>query len=90
MEEFDAVVGLDAIRCFHLNDSKYELGKRGDRHTHIGEGAIGLDGFANFVNDPRWSEHPAHLETPKKEEADDGEEIEMDPVNLDALRKLIN
>lgn len=89
MEEFDAVVGLDEIKCFHFNDSKYELGKRGDRHAHIGEGAIGLDGFANFVNDPRWSEHPAHLETAKKEETDDGEEIEMDPVNLDTLRKLI-
>jgi deoxyribonuclease-4 len=90
MEEFDTVVGLDAIKCFHLNDSKYELGKRGDRHAHIGEGAIGIDGFANFVNDPRWSKHPAHLETHKKEENDDGEEIEMDPVNLAALRKLIN
>jgi deoxyribonuclease-4 len=89
MDEFDSVVGLEHIKCFHLNDSKYDLGKRGDRHDHIGEGLIGLDGFSNFVNDPRWSEHPAHLETPKKEEKDDGEEIEMDSVNLDTLRKLI-
>ncbi len=89
MDEFEAVVGLEHIKCFHLNDSKYDLGKRGDRHAHIGEGSIGLEGFANFVNDPRWSDHPAHLETPKKEEADEGEEVEMDPVNLAALRKLI-
>ena len=89
MDEFDAIVGLDQIRCFHLNDSKYELGKRGDRHAHIGEGAIGLQGFANFVNDPRWNDIPAHLETPKTEETDDGDEIEMDPINLAALRELI-
>ena len=90
IEEFDSTVGIDNIKCFHLNDSKYELGKRGDRHTHIGEGEIGLEGFANFVNDPRWNGVPAHLETPKTEETDDGEEIEMDPVNLETLRKLIN
>jgi deoxyribonuclease-4 len=88
MDEFDSVVGLDEIKCFHLNDSKYDLGKRGDRHAHIGEGFIGLEGFANFVNDSRWTEHPAHLETPKKEDTDDGEEIEMDPVNMAALREL--
>lgn len=89
MDEFDSIVGLDEIKCFHLNDSKYDLGKRGDRHAHIGEGFIGLEGFASFVNDDRWLEHPAHLETPKKEDTDDGEEIEMDPVNLAALRGLI-
>ena len=89
MAEFERVVGLDQIRCFHLNDSKYDLGERKDRHDHIGRGYIGLDGFANFVNDSRWAEHPAHLETPKKEEDDTGNEIEMDPVNLATLRGLI-
>lgn len=89
LTEFDRLIGLDRIKCFHLNDSKYELGDRRDRHAHIGEGAVGLDGFANFLNDPRWADHPAHLETPKEEKDDQGEEIEMDPVNLAALRKLI-
>jgi len=89
IDDFDTIVGLDQIKCFHLNDSKYELGKRGDRHDHIGEGEIGLEGFANFVNDLRFSDHPAHLETPKKEKDDDGQEVEMDPVNLAALRNLI-
>jgi deoxyribonuclease-4 len=88
MDEFDRVVGLDRIHCFHLNDSKYELGANKDRHAHIGEGYIGLEGFANFVNDIRWQAHPAHLETPKTEEDEAGSEIEMDPVNLAALRNL--
>ncbi len=89
MAEFDRVVGLDQIRCFHLNDSKYDLGERKDRHDHIGRGFIGLGGFANFVNDPRWADHPAHLETPKTEDDDEGNEVEMDPVNLGTLRELV-
>jgi deoxyribonuclease-4 len=89
MVEFDSVVGLDQIKCFHFNDSKYELGDRKDRHDHIGDGFVGIQGFANFVNDPRWANHAAHLETPKTEKDDDGVEIDMDPVNLERLRSLI-
>ena len=90
MASFDRAIGLDRIRCFHLNDSKHELGSHKDRHEHIGQGFIGADGFANFVNDPRWANHPAHLETPKTEKDDEGNEVEMDPVNLAALRDLID
>lgn len=89
MAAFDSTVGLDKIKCFHLNDSKHELGSNKDRHEHIGEGTIGKEGFANFVNDPRWADHPAHLETPKTETGEDGQEIEMDAVNLATLRNLI-
>ena len=88
MSEFDRVIGLDQIKFFHFNDSKHELGQRKDRHAHIGEGHIGLQGFANFVNDRRWADHAAQLETPKTEEDEDGNEVEMDPVNLAALRDL--
>ena len=89
ISEFDRVVGIEHIHCFHLNDSKYELGARKDRHDHIGRGFIGLGGFTNFVNDQRWIDHPAHLETPKKEDGEDGNEIEMDPENLETLRGLL-
>lgn len=89
MAEFERIIGLDKIKVFHFNDSKFELGEGKDRHTHIGQGFIGLEGFANFVNDPRWVNHAAHLETPKTEEDEDGNEIEMDPVNLAALRALV-
>jgi len=88
LAEFDRVVGLDQIKFFHFNDSKHGLGENKDRHEHIGRGKIGLSGFANFVNDPRWAGYPAHLETPKTEEAEAGQEVEMDPVNLAALRAL--
>jgi hypothetical protein len=42
------------------------------------------------VNDSRWAAYAAHLETPKTETTEDGREIEMDAVNLDRLRSLIN
>jgi deoxyribonuclease-4 len=89
LTEFDRIVGLDKIKTFHFNDSKFELGSQKDRHAHIGDGFIGLEGFANFVNDPRWANHSAHLETPKTEEDEAGNEIEMDVVNLARLRELI-
>jgi len=90
MTEFDRVVGLQQIKVFHFNDCKFKIGQRKDRHAHIGQGYIGLEGFANFVNDPRWIDHAAHLETPKKENDEDGNEVDMDPVNLAALHALRN
>ena len=88
MAEFDRVVGLERIRCFHFNDSKHGLGTGKDRHEHIGRGEIGLPGFANFLNDPRWANHCAHLETPPTEDGDDGASIDMNLANLAALREL--
>lgn len=90
MAEFDRVIGLERIRCFHFNDSKHGLGEGKDRHEHIGRGQIGLAGFANFVNDPRWADHSAHLETSPTEDAEDGTVTDMNQVNLAALRQLRN
>jgi deoxyribonuclease-4 len=64
MRALDDTVGLARVRAFHLNDSKHDLGSRRDRHEHIGEGAIGEDAFRRLVNDARFAEHPALLETP--------------------------
>jgi deoxyribonuclease-4 len=89
MSKLDEVIGFDFVKCFHFNDSQFELGTPRDRHAHIGEGYVGKEGFAHFLNDPRWENHAAHLETPKTEERD-GEEVEMDPINLDVLRSLRN
>lgn len=89
MRQFDDIVGLEHVRCFHFNDSKYGFGENKDRHEHIGEGEIGTQGFANFLNDPRWETHAAHLETPKTKKDDEGNEIDMDVVNLKTLRSLV-
>jgi deoxyribonuclease-4 len=83
MEAFDRLVGVERIKFFHLNDSKKELGSRVDRHTHIGQGAIGLTGFACLLNDPRFADHPMTIETEK------GEDLQEDRDNLRVLRGLI-
>ena len=60
----DRTIGQSAVRAFHLNDAKAELGSHLDRHENIGKGQIGVDGFRRFVRDPRWSTTPGYLETP--------------------------
>lgn len=61
--ELDDEVGLEHLEAFHLNDSLKGLGCRVDRHAHIGQGALGLEPFRRLVNDPRFTGHPAFLET---------------------------
>ncbi len=83
IKEFDDIIGLNLLKCFHMNDSKKELGSRVDRHAHIGEGFIGKKGFANIMNDKRLAKVPKILETPK------GKEQLEDLQNLKVLRSLI-
>lgn len=61
-------VGLERVRCWHLNDSRGALGSRVDRHEHIGHGRIGPAGFANVLADARFFTTPMILETPKDED----------------------
>ncbi len=77
-KEFDEIIGLDLLKCFHVNDSKKELGSRVDRHDHIGKGFIGLEGFANLMNDKKLEKVPKILETPKgKDQKEDLENIKV-------------
>ncbi|HYP21793.1 MAG TPA: deoxyribonuclease IV, partial [Chloroflexia bacterium] len=90
VESFDRIVGLDTLRAIHMNDSKKGLGSRVDRHEHIGKGALGLEPFRFIMNDPRFENVPKILETPKEgDKGPDGKPIEMDPINLEALKSLV-
>lgn len=82
MAEFERVIGFEWLHAFHLNDSQKECGKRVDRHAHLGQGTIGVDGFARLVQDARFVHLPMVLETPK------GDDDEMDRINLALLRRL--
>ncbi|UCD38563.1 MAG: deoxyribonuclease IV [Fidelibacterota bacterium] len=77
LEEFDRVLGLNQLMVFHLNDSKRELGNRVDRHEKIGKGYLGLLPFWFLVNDDRFSDTPALLETPVDDESEYGEELKL-------------
>ena len=80
---FDNIIGLNRLKCFHMNDSKKELGSRVDRHEHIGKGFIGKEGFANIMNDKKLEKIPKILETPK------GKEMKEDVKNIKTLLSLI-
>jgi len=81
--EFERVIGIERIKCFHLNDSQKELGSRVDRHSQIGQGCIGIEAFRLIVNDPRFRALPMIIETPK------GDDMAEDVVNLALLRSLV-
>ena len=85
IEKFDKVIGLDKLVCIHMNDSKFEFGKKKDRHEEIGDGFIGLEGFGFIMNDERLEAVPKVMETPKGE---DGKS--QDIINLKKLRSLLN
>ena len=51
--------------------------------AELGRGHLGLEPFRLLVNDPRFRNRPMILETPKEEDGED-----MDPVNLATLRRL--
>ena len=83
IKAFDEIIGLERLKCFHMNDSKKPLGSKVDRHEHIGKGFIGLEGFKNIMNDKRLTKIPKILETPK------GKEQLEDLENLKVLKSLI-
>ena len=90
-DEFSHVVGFERLKAFHLNDSKKPLGSRVDRHTHIGEGHVGIDAFRRLMNDSRFLALPMLLETPKEDRH--GPKVvgvdRFDEKNLTALRTLL-
>ncbi len=76
---------LPRVRMWHLNDSKTAADSRVDRHTHIGEGKIGVEAFRRILTHPVFRALPMVLETPK----DGDDEEEMDRKNLATLRGLL-
>lgn len=84
MRALDKTVGLKQLKAFHLNDSRWGLGARVDRHEHIGRGRLGLAAFGHLLCDRRFRNRPMYLETPKGRK--DG--IDWDVINLRTLRRL--
>lgn len=58
------LVGLDRLRCLHLNDSKVAFGSNRDRHENLGAGTIGPAPFRALLGHPDLQGLPAVLEVP--------------------------
>jgi deoxyribonuclease IV len=63
-EAFDRIVGIHRLKVIHVNDALKGLDSHTDRHTHIGQGEIGREGFRLLMTDPRLAHVPKILETP--------------------------
>ena len=75
-----STVGLDRVKCFHLNDAMAPLGSNKDRHELIGKGHLGKPFWKRLMKDKRFARIPGYLETP------DGEAGY--PKDLKALRAM--
>jgi deoxyribonuclease IV len=81
-DQIENQCATNAIKLFHLNDSKTSLGGGVDRHWHIGQGAIGLDCFQFLMNDKRLAHLEGVMETPKMGN--------MDEENMKTMRSLLS
>jgi deoxyribonuclease-4 len=72
----DETFGLEHVHVIHANDSKSALGSHSDRHTHIGEGYIGEEGFRRLLSHPKLRTKPFILETPHDREEDARRNVE--------------
>ena len=69
--EIGQYLAKEHVRLIHLNDSKKPVGSGVDRHEHIGEGSIGVEGLKRFLVHPFFLDIPLVLETPKTTDEDD-------------------
>ncbi|HZL03814.1 MAG TPA: deoxyribonuclease IV [Coriobacteriia bacterium] len=73
--------GAGRIQAIHANDCLGESGSLRDRHAWIGEGTIGVEGFARLFEHPGLRGAPAIVEMP-------GEAPFKDEENVRRLKKL--
>ena len=78
LESFDKLIGIDKIKCIHINDSKNIITSHKDRHENIGKGTIGLDTLMKVIDCDKLKDVPKILETPYIDDhAPYKEEIEL-------------
>ena len=64
LDEFEEQIGIEKIKCVHINDSKNDLGMKKDRHANLGYGTIGFNNLINVIYNPRLKNVSKILETP--------------------------
>ncbi len=80
-DKFDDILGINNLGLLHMNDSQHPFLSHKDRHQNIGDGFLGKEPFRKIMTDPRLSEVPKILETPKG-----GDPVASDLHNLGILR----
>jgi deoxyribonuclease-4 len=80
--KIDTIIGLKKLKGIHLNDCLRDYASHVDRHWHIGEGKVGLEGFRELLNHDAFKDVPKIMETPKDTEEDD-------PRNMRTVKSLL-
>ncbi len=84
MKLVDPDVGMERLRCLHLNDSKVPFGANRDRHENIGKGTIGAKGLSALMGHPDLQGLPAILEVPGDGDGPRAEGRGQGPEDLEA------
>ena len=74
LDDFDKQIGLNYLKCIHINDSKNIFSSHKDRHENIGYGNIGFDILIKIIYNERIKDIPKILETPYVGKTDDDKE----------------
>jgi deoxyribonuclease-4 len=77
VDELEAKLALERLRCLHVNDSAASQGSNRDRHTELGTGEIGKAGLRPFLSERRFEGLPALIETNNDEPKHDRKEVRM-------------
>ena len=64
LDKFDKIIGIEKIKCVHINDSMNPINSHKDRHANIGFGTIGFDNLINIIYNDKLEDIPKILETP--------------------------
>ena len=74
LDDFDKQIGLNYLKCIHINDSKNIFSSHKDRHENIGYRNIGFDILIKIIYNERIKNIPKILETPYVGKTDDDKE----------------
>ena len=79
LDEFNQKIGLEKIKCIHVNDSKNVLASHKDRHANIGYGTIGFEPLLDICLHQKLKDVPKILETPYVGDTWDSKEKKYPP-----------
>lgn len=83
LETFDKIIGLDKLKCVHINDSKNEVGSHKDRHENLGYGKVGFDILIGIIYHDKLKNIPKILETPYISTEQDGKDRTYPPYKFE-------
>ena len=80
---FDKIIGLNYLKCIHINDSKNLINTHKDRHENIGYGTIGFDNLMKIIHHEKLKNVPKILETPYVTKDDNSKEKIYPPYKFE-------